>query len=89
MSPFVLICWRIRAGFPAAIVPGGMSWVTTLPAPTIAFSPIVTPHRMVALLPIEAPRLTSVGIKAQSASVCNPPPFEVARGYLSLMNMTP
>ena len=32
---------------------------------------MVTPHRIVALLPMEAPRLTSVGTHAQSASVCS------------------
>ncbi len=62
--------------------------VTTLPAPTIAFSPIVTPQRMVELVPIEAPLFTSVGTTFQSASVCIPPPGVVERGYLSLMNET-
>src|SRR5438093_12354964 len=35
-----------RAGTPATIAPGGTSRVTTEPAPTIAFLPIVTPGRM-------------------------------------------
>ena len=39
---------------------GGTSLVTTLPAPTMAFSPTVMPPRRVAPEPIEAPRLTSV-----------------------------
>ena len=42
--------------------------VTTLPAPTIAFSPIVIPDSNVALEPIEAPFLTKVGIQTQSSS---------------------
>ncbi len=57
------------AGFPATIVPGGTSFVTTLPAPTIAFSPTVTPARTVVLEPTEAPFLMSVGMQTQSASV--------------------
>ena len=36
-----------RAGTPATIVYGGTSAVTTLPAPTIANSPTVTPARIV------------------------------------------
>ncbi len=69
-------------------MPGGTSFVTTLPAPTIAFSPTVTPARIVALEPIEAPFLTSVGMHTQSASVWSPPPSAVARGYMSLMKVT-
>ena len=38
---------------------GGTSLVTTLPAPTIAFSPIVTLARMVQPEPIEAPFFTT------------------------------
>ena len=41
------------AGTPAAIENGGMSEVTTLPAPIIEASPIVIPPIIVALLPIE------------------------------------
>ena len=37
---------RTRAGFPAAIAKGGMSLLTTLPAPTTAPAPTVTPFRM-------------------------------------------
>src|ERR1051325_6598495 len=50
-----------RAGFPATIEFAGTFRVTTLPAPTIAFSPTVTLARMVAPDPIEAPRLIRVG----------------------------
>ena len=42
-----VIFLKTFAGFPATIVPGGTSFVTTLPAPTIAFSPTVTPARIV------------------------------------------
>src|SRR5690606_28746163 len=52
-----LICF---AGFPTHSVFGGISLKTTLPAPIIAFSPIVIPGSMVALAPIEAPLLTRV-----------------------------
>ena len=45
-----------------------------LPAPTTAFSPMVMPHIMVALEPIEAPFLMTVGTTCQSASVCSVPP---------------
>ena len=40
------------AGFPATKQPGGTSRVTTLPAPTMAPSPMVTPFKMMALRPI-------------------------------------
>jgi hypothetical protein len=52
-----------------------------------AFSPIVTPHMMVALVPIDAPRFTSVGTHCQSASVWRRPAV-VALGWRSLMNET-
>jgi len=42
------------SGVPATTVLGGTSFVTTLPAPTIAFSPMVTLLRIVAFEPIEA-----------------------------------
>ena len=42
-------------------------------------SPMVRPHKITAPLPIEAPRLTTVGVTSQSASVCSWPPL-VARG---------
>lgn len=50
------ICLITLAGFPATIVSGSTSCVTTLPAPTTAFSPTVTPGRMVAPAPIHARR---------------------------------
>ena len=68
------------AGFPATIVLAGTSFVTTLPAPTIAFSPMTTFARIVAPEPIEAPFFTTVVSTFQSLSVCRPPPVAVARG---------
>ena len=62
-----------RAGTPATMVCGATSRVTTLPAPTMAPSPIVTPHRIVLPVPMEAPRFTVVGTTSQSASVCSAP----------------
>ena len=44
----------IFAGFPAAIALSGTSFVTTLPAPTTAFSPIVTPGKITLFEPIQA-----------------------------------
>ena len=67
----VSICRNIFAGFPATMVLGGTSLVTTDPEPTMAFSPTVMPHKSVALDPMDAPFLTNVGIHSQSASVCN------------------
>lgn len=49
------------AGEPTAIVLSGMSFVTTLPAPIIAFSPTVTPATMVTFAPIQAFRFISIG----------------------------
>src|SRR5271165_2516795 len=80
---------KILAGFPATIAFLGTSFVTVLPAPTIAFSPIVSRERTVAPDPIEAPVLTTVRSTFQSDSVCNVPSALVARGKLSLMNITP
>src|SRR5271166_4742179 len=76
-------------GFPTTIALQGTLFVTTLPAPTNAFSPTVTPARMVAPDPIDAPFLISVVSSFQSSSVCNAPSAFVARGYLSLMKTTP
>src|SRR6266436_1865442 len=76
------------AGFPATMAFGGTSLVTRLPAPTIAFSPIVTLQRMVDPEPIDAPLQILVFSTFQSASVWSPPSGTVARGYTSLMNVT-
>jgi hypothetical protein len=45
----------IRAGLPATTELAGTSLVTTLPAPTMAFSPMVRPQRIVTLEPMERP----------------------------------
>ena len=58
-----------RAGFPATVALAGTSPVTTLPAPTIAFSPTVIPPSKVTPDPIEAPRLTRVTSQLQSSSL--------------------
>src|ERR1700720_4856658 len=68
------------AGFPATIAFAGTSFVTTLPAPTMAFCPTVTLHKIVAPDPTEAPLQIRVFSTFQSASVCRPPPATVARG---------
>ena len=51
---------RTRQGFPAATTPGGMSRVTTLPAPIVVPAPIVTPGQTIAPPPsyTSAPMLT-------------------------------
>src|SRR5260221_7137581 len=69
-----------RAGFPVTMAFAGTSFVTTLPAPTIAFSPIVTLQSTVAPDPIDAPFLTTVRSTLQSFSVCSWPSDAVARG---------
>ena len=43
-----------RAGTPATMANGGTSCVTTAPAPTMAPRPMVTPGRIVALVPMSA-----------------------------------
>jgi len=68
-----------RAGLPATMVSAGTSRVTTLPAPIMAFSPMVMPQSSTALEPMDAPRLTRVGMQG------SPPrsvifPLAVARG---------
>ncbi|MNL77446.1 hypothetical protein D3C87_2036300 [compost metagenome] len=43
------------AGLPAATVNADTDLVTIAPAPTTAFSPMVTPGRIIALAPIQHP----------------------------------
>jgi hypothetical protein len=50
---------------------------------------MVTPHKMVALLPMDARFFISVGMQAQSSSDWSDPDIVVAFGYLSLINITP
>ena len=49
------------AGLPATTVLGATSRATTAPAPTTAFSPTVTPARMIAFAPIQQPFLSTTG----------------------------
>src|SRR3990172_5718895 len=79
---------KTLAGFPATIALGGTFFVTTLPAPIIAFSPIVTLLNIVAPDPTDAPFFTTMGSTFQSDSVCNSPDDVVARGNVSLINVT-
>ena len=67
--PILLCSFQDSGGLPATVAFAGTSFVTTLPAPTIAFSPIVIPPSSVAPEPMEAPCLTSVLWQYQSASV--------------------
>src|SRR2546426_855638 len=67
---------------------GATSRVMVLPAPTSEFSPMVTPHTMVALAPMLAPRLTSVGTTCQSSAANSSPASPVARGLRSLVKHT-
>src|SRR4029077_9059807 len=71
---------RTFAGLPATMAFAGTSLVTTLPAPTMAFSPMVILLSTVEPEPMEAPLRTTVFSTFQSASVCNSPPAVVARG---------
>lgn len=59
---FSLIPLIMLAGVPATTMLSGTSLVTTEPAATIAFSPIVTPARTVALAPNQAFRFTTIGL---------------------------
>src|SRR5947209_5001343 len=94
LAPSVLtvLSWTVgpllRAGTPATIARGGMSRVTTAPAPTIAPAPMVIPHKIVAFDPIDAPLPTWVGATFQSAGPWGMPSAVVALGNLSLVNMT-
>src|ERR1700733_5659947 len=68
------------AGFPTTMALAGTSLVTTLPAPTMAFSPMVTLARIVAPEPIDAPFLTNVRSTFQSLAVFSCPSDLTARG---------
>ena len=67
------------AGLPIQSVLSGTFLVTTLPAPIIAFSPIIIPPNIVELAPIDAFFFTIV---------FNKPKDCFARGYLSLVKVT-
>src|SRR5690606_9050897 len=63
--------FRTRAGFPATTTSAGTSRVTTLPAPTTARSPMVTPGRMIAPPPIHTsfPLVTGWPLSSPAARV--------------------
>jgi hypothetical protein len=50
---------------------------------------MVTPHKIVAFDPMDAPRQTRVGSTFQSAGPCGLPSAVVALGERSLINITP
>ena len=54
--------FKIRAGLPTTVDPGGTFLVTTEHAPTIAPSPIIIPGRIKALAPINAPEQIVIGL---------------------------
>ena len=53
------------AGLPATTTLGGTLFVTTAPAATTEFSPIVTPFKIVAFIPIQTLSAMMTGIGAQ------------------------
>src|SRR6185312_8932303 len=59
-SPHSHIHPTTRAGTPVTSAYAGTECVTTAPAPTNAYSPTSCPQTIVALAPIDAPRLTMV-----------------------------
>ena len=71
----------IRAGLPATTAPGGTSLVTTLPAPIMAFSPMVMPHSSVDAGTDGGPALDQCAERISSPPrfATGHPPF-VARG---------
>ena len=80
---------NILAGFPTTTLLAGTFLVTTLPAPTKAFSPIVTFARIVAPEPMEAPFFTRGRLYFPVAFQSEDRRFlVVARGKLSLINAT-
>ena len=82
---------RILAGLPNTSAWRGTSFVTTAPAPTIAFSPIVIPHRIVAFAPIDAPSSTTVFTTSHSGDLSSPAyvaqSVRAARGARSFVNV--
>jgi len=57
-----LLRFDILAGLPNTVTLGGTSRVTTLPAPTTASSPILTPGRMIVPPPIQTFRPMRTGM---------------------------
>ena len=75
--------FKILAGFPITMALLGTSFVTTAPAPILAFSPITTGN-IVALLPIIAPFLINVPFQLPLDPV-----FLNDGGFKSFIVMTP
>jgi len=63
----------MRAGFPTAKQFGGMLLVTTLPAPTAAWSPMDTPGRMMTQEPIQTRSPIMIGADGVGTSCCSTP----------------
>ena len=59
---YSVIFLMTRHGLLAQNTPSGMSLVTTLPAPTTVFEPIVTPGQMMAPPPIQTSTPISIGL---------------------------
>lgn len=57
-----------RQGTPAATTFGGISWVTTEPAPMIAPSPIVTPGNIKAPAPTQVPSQIRIALPSTDAA---------------------
>jgi len=70
------------AGIPPTIVLSGTSLETTAPAATMAFSPMVTPGKIVALAPIHAFFLMWIGFP-MSPFLCSG-----SKGRLSVIKLT-
>lgn len=71
---------RIRAGLPTATTLAGRSLVTTLPAPTTVFTPMVTPGSTVTLPPSHTLSPRTMGA-ARSQSVRR---SSGARGWMAV-----
>lgn len=52
-------------GFPAAILSAGIDLVTTLPAPITDLAPIVTPFKIMHLVPINTSSSMTIGALAE------------------------
>src|SRR3974390_1881151 len=67
-----ILAGKTRAGLPTATPCAGTSLVTTAPAPISARSPMVTPFKMIARAPINAPRPILIGRAFVTLSVLHP-----------------
>ena len=60
----------MRAGLPTTTAWAGTLRVTTAPAPTMAPRPMVSPGRIVALAPIDAPSSITVAVNLSGRACC-------------------